>query len=150
MRVVILGAATVAVLFVLHAFRKQPAATRQDAVASREPLSENWPLGVYSDNKEWLTFHELMVKELRDSEKQKACPIEPNPTPNPSTTPTLVPSLRGSCKRHRASSSYFMETASRSSGEAPSTAILVIARAVQRALTSSRDILGSGAAQPSQ
>ena len=82
-RIAAIAAATVAVLFVMHARRaprRQPAAAQQDGVGSDQALSVNWPLGVYSDNKEWLTFHELMVKELRDSEKEQAGPPRPYPS----------------------------------------------------------------------
>ncbi len=84
-RIAAFAAVTVAVLLVMHVTRTArdgPAAPQQDAVASDQPLSANWPLGVYSDNKEWLTFHELMVQELRDSGKEQACALIPHPTPH--------------------------------------------------------------------
>ena len=82
-RLAALAAAVVAILLVMHARQRQPAAAIDSAAINS---SENWPLGVHADNKEWLTFHEKMVSELRSSEKEK---VNHRPKP-PSFPPTPI------------------------------------------------------------
>ncbi len=148
-RIAAFAAVTVGVLLVMHVRRTPqsgPAATQQEgAVASDQPLSANWPLGVYSDNKEWLTFHELMVKELRNSEKEQARALNSHHTPQD----TMLASATDMIRLRRASSLYSTATASQSSGGAPYTATRATGLAAQRVRTSSGDTSASGAAQPS-